>query len=68
MFSWFIRRRAASREKEAARDHATAAGGWPLSRALDLVMLDLDRRYGPRDRVGPGHSRSLTPDDDTARF
>jgi hypothetical protein len=64
MFNWIIRRRAASGEKESGRDHANAAGGWPLSRTIDRVMRDLDRRFRPGDRVGPGHSRPLTSDDD----
>jgi hypothetical protein len=60
MLGWLKRRRTGMHESEAGRGQATASGGWPIARTIDLVMQDIDRRFGTEGDVARGGSRSLT--------
>jgi len=67
MLGWLRRRQIGVHETEAGRGRTAAAGGWPMSRTLDLVMQDIDRRFGAEARVAGGDSRSLLPGGESTR-
>jgi hypothetical protein len=65
MLGWLKRRRIGVQENEAGRGQATASGGWPIARTIDLVMQDIDRRFGAKGDVARGRAGSLGRGGDT---
>jgi len=66
MLGWLTRRRGGSHEKDSGRNPAAAPGGSTVGRTLDIVMHNLDNRFGSDPAVDRGRAGSALPDGDTA--